>query len=71
MMVVEVSSDGDLRLGNPRLLFERKSSGGGYDVLPDAQSFVMVDHSEAAALPTQMILIQNWAEELKHLVPSN
>jgi len=37
--------------------------------MPDGQSFVMVDHSEAAALPTQMILIQNWAEELKQARP--
>ena len=70
MMVVEVSSDGDLRLGNSRLLFERESAGGGYDVMPDGQSFVMVDKSEAAPMPTQMILVQNWAEELRRLVPT-
>ena len=71
MMVVQVETEEELRLGNPRLLFERRSETNSYDVLPDGQGFVMVDDSEAAPPPTQLILIQNWADELKRLVPTD
>ncbi len=57
------------RLANPRLLFERRS--GAYDVTPDGQSFVMLDDSKAELPATQLILVQNWAEELKRLVPTD
>ena len=72
VMVVSVNNDGELRLGNPRLLLEKPSANDGrYDVMPDGQSFVMIDDSEAAPPPTQLILVQNWAEELKRLVPTD
>jgi serine/threonine-protein kinase len=72
MMVVPVETEGDLRLGNSRLLFEKPAVyAGEYDVMPDGQSFVMIDDSEAALPPTQLILVQNWAETLKRLVPTD
>ncbi len=40
--------------------------------MPDGQGFLMIDESEAAApRPTQLVLVQNWAEELKRLVPKD
>ena len=71
MMVVPVETEGELKLGNPRLLFELRSVSDKYDVMPDGQSFVMIVDSEAAPPPTQLILVQNWAEELKRLVPKD
>jgi serine/threonine-protein kinase len=71
MMVVEVNADADLRLGTPKMLFERESARGTFDVMLDGQRFVMVDNSQAVPLPTQLVLVQNWAEELKRLVPAN
>ena len=70
MMVVTLKTEGELRLGNPKLLFERRSVYGRYDVMPDGQSFVMIDDSEGEPAPTELILVHNWAEELKRLVPT-
>jgi len=51
--------------------FEKPSVGGVYDVMPDGQRFVMIDDSEAAPPPTQLVLVQNWHEELRRLVPTD
>jgi len=43
----------------------------GYDVTPDGKRFLVVDAGERAPIKaTEMILIQNWTEELKRLVPA-
>jgi hypothetical protein len=39
-----------------------------YDVSRDGQRFLMIKNPGAAASP-QIILVQNWTEELKRLVP--
>ena len=67
-----------LRLGDPEVLFETQYRYGRsertYDLHPDGQRFLMVkdappaDDSGASAQP-QIILIENWFEELKRLVP--
>ena len=75
MMVVEVDSGGNLAVARPQLLFESDaySSFGErwYDVSADGERFVMIDVSESPQPPTEMVLVQNWAEELKRLVPTN
>ncbi len=71
MMVVSVATDTRPNLGQPRFLFERHSPYGDYDVAPDGQRFVMVEDNEAAPAPTQLILVQNWFEELNRLVPTH
>ena len=71
MMVVTVATHTRPNLGQPRFLFERRSPYEGYDVAPDGQRFVMVEDNEAAPAPTQLILVQNWFEELKRLAPTN
>jgi dipeptidyl aminopeptidase/acylaminoacyl peptidase len=70
MMVVETRIDGEPRLGLPRKLFEL-SQGllAMYDVTLDGQRFVMVDASESEPPPKEIILVQNWFEEVKRLVP--
>ena len=71
MMVVTAETDTRLNLGQPRFLFERRSPYGGYAVAPDGQRFVMVEDNEAAPAPTQLVLVQNWFEELNRLVPTH
>jgi hypothetical protein len=46
--------------------------GRSYDVTPDGQRFIMVQTQEQppAAPLTEMIVVQNWLEELKRLVPT-
>ena len=71
LMAVDVRTESELTLGRPRELFERFSPfGGEYDVDNDGKRFVMADTSVSRKAPTQLILVQNWAEELKRLVPT-
>ena len=71
LMAVDVGIEGEeLTLGKPRLLFTRTSFRGLYDVAPDGQRFVMIDESESEPAPTHLVLVQNWTEELKRLVPT-
>jgi hypothetical protein len=60
--------------GAPRLLFEGpfRTDGPfrGYDVTPDGQRFLMVREVEQpSSRVTQMVLVQNWVEELKRTAP--
>lgn len=46
-------------------------AGRTYDVTPDGRRFLMVEEKERPPIKaTQMILVQNWFEELKRLVPT-
>ena len=47
--------------------------GRTYDVAPNGQRFLMIKEirSDAAAGPQNFIVVQNWSEELKRLVPTN
>ena len=70
LMAVDVATDGELALGTPRALFEHSSPESAYDVGTDGERFIMIDASVSRAAPTELILVQNWTEELKRLVPS-
>jgi hypothetical protein len=73
---VDVEIDGSFAAGKPRLLFEKPGFGQGfpirtYDLSLDGQRFLMVREEQLKPAPvTEMILIQNWHEELKRLVPA-
>jgi Tol biopolymer transport system component len=79
---VPVSGAGDtFTYGNPRVLFEgpyvneRSDPGGGptYALAPDGRRFLMMKEQEApegSSGQTQIVVILNWAEELKRLVPA-
>jgi len=75
--VTDVSTGGeDFSAGRPRLLFEQQGFYSAtpvrtWDLLPDGQGFLMVKLDERKPPPvTEIILVQNWFEELKRLVPS-
>jgi len=73
---VDVRADGGLSTGKPRLLFERPGYGQGapirsYDLSQDGQRFLMVKLEQRKPTPvTEMILVQNWFEELRQSVPT-
>ena len=78
MMVVPVSTEPTLRVSRSEVLFEgRYEVGDGppnYDVSADGQRFLMISEPEdgdAEAAPTHptLIVVENWFEELKRLVP--
>jgi Tol biopolymer transport system component len=75
VMAVPVATTPTFSVGTPHVLFEGpfRVDGGAfrnYDVTPDGQRFLMVQEVQRA--PTrvsQMVLVQNWVEELKQKVP--
>jgi len=75
LMAVPVEMGPELSVGSPEMLFQDKFFSGGpnvpsYDVTPDGQRFVMVQNVDVPAL-TAIIVVTNWFEELKRLVPMN
>ena len=75
MMAVDVSTQGTLSAGKPRVLFERRyvptpRSFQDYDVSPDGQRFLMLKATEQAQSRGQISAVLNWFEEFKRRVPS-
>ena len=79
VMSAAVEGGSTFRAGNPVRLFEGRyfmsatSAGRTYDVSPDGRRFLMikpVGSPEQTAAPTSLIVVQNWFEELKRLVPT-
>ena len=84
MMAVSVTPESaSLRLGKPAPLFDLRvpgptgaieqyqrsdNFGAGYDVLPDGR-FVMVRGADPTAA-REIVIVQNWFEELKRLAPA-
>jgi serine/threonine-protein kinase len=75
MFVVPVVLTPTFSAGTPRVLFKGRFAGQGatrgYDVTPDGQRSLMAQTKERPpAKVTQIILVQNWGEELKARVPT-
>ena len=76
IMATSISVGAQLVAGIPQVLFdgpyELDNSASGahpnYDVSLDGERFVMVRQSSAG--PAQLVLIENWFEELRQLVPN-
>jgi eukaryotic-like serine/threonine-protein kinase len=75
MMAVPIQPGPTFVAGNPQVVFERRyftAGGRSYDVSPDGQRFLMIKDASATSdtsTPPQLIVVQNWLEELKRLVP--
>jgi len=76
MMVVEVTTQPSFSAGKPRTLFAGPylSAPGNllpnYDVSGDGQRFLMIKAGEEETALTQIVVVQNWFEELKQKVPA-
>jgi eukaryotic-like serine/threonine-protein kinase len=75
VMAVPITTTPTFSAGTPRVLFEGafRIDGPfrGYDVTPDGQRFLMVrEVPQQPVRVSQMVLVQNWHEELKRLVPT-
>ena len=74
LWVVDVETEPGFRAGSPSMLFEAPYIHGNdganpnYDVSLDGQHFLMVQQSGSVD-ETPVIVVQNWHEELKRLVP--
>ena len=73
-MVVPVETGDAFQRGAPKQLFSMDPYFEGlnfsWDISPDSQRFVMVKRGEESEAQTQIIVVQNWFEELKRLVPT-
>ena len=73
---VERSDGGGLVVGAPKRLFQGTyyalQAGRSYDIAPDGKRFVMIKEAllSQASVPVQLLVVQNWFEELKRLVPA-
>jgi serine/threonine-protein kinase len=77
LMVVPVQTDRGFAAGNAKVVFEgvyaTPLGGRSYDVSLDGRRFLMIKEGAAAgdtARRPQIILVQNWSEELKRLLPT-
>ena len=71
LWVVPISPGPTFAAGRPVKLFEGNYGAFNqgrqtYDVSPDGKRFVMIQPVET---PTPIIVVQNWTDELKRLVP--
>lgn len=73
LMVASVTLGAQFEADRPQLLFKGpywlNADVRNYDVAPDGQSFVMVK-KERTFPPTEVIVVLNWLDELKRLVPA-
>jgi hypothetical protein len=77
MTVVPVRTGAVFSVGNPTKLFDAPYVSAvqarSYDVFPDGQRFVMIKDTPNAqpsgATSASIIVVLNWSEELKRLVP--
>jgi serine/threonine-protein kinase len=78
VMSTSVEGGSTFRAGNPTRLFEGPYSlyagapGRTYDVSLDGQRFLMIKVAgpDGTSAPTSIVVVQNWTEELKRLVPT-
>jgi len=79
LMVASVETDPAFVVGSPELVFEHRYFGGfpgapqggrAYDVSPDGERFLMIKPVEDSTAAPHIIIVENWIEELKRLVPT-
>ena len=76
LMAVDVQTETSFAAGNAEVVFEGRYSEGPfgrtYDISPDGKRFLMIKESGSNETPsTELILVLNWLEELKRLVPTD
>ena len=74
-MAVTVGLRPTFAVGPPRMLFQGKYGASGtirsYDVAAGGRRFLMVQQKERPPVSaSEMILVQNWLEELRARVPA-
>jgi len=73
VIAVPFQTDPSFAVGNPEVLFEGDyhlaAGGPNYDVSRDSERFLMIKRIEDASALPQIIIVENWFEELKRLAP--
>ena len=78
LMSLPVSTEPSFAYGDPEVVFEGlftiTNGGAGFSVSPDGQRFLMVRSVDSRindGINPEVVLVQNWFEELKRLVPTD
>ena len=76
MVVLEVLDGPEFRTGAEKVLFSanafrRDFFHAAYDVTADGQRFVMIRASESGTLEEELIVVEQWFEELNRVAPTN
>jgi serine/threonine-protein kinase len=76
MMAVPVLAGSAFMAGAPQMLFQTNLlspfAGRSYDVSPDGRRFLIIKDAratDASAAPSQLVVVLNWMQELRRLVP--
>jgi hypothetical protein len=67
MMAADVTSSSEFRTAKPRQLFREPAMVYGFDVAPDGRFLMIKQHPQPS---TELVLVQNWFDELKARVPT-
>jgi Tol biopolymer transport system component len=73
MMAATIETEPELRVTGSKVLFEGQYLTGyhrNYDVSSDGQRFLMIKEAEGQPAAIQLVVVLNWFEELKRLVPA-
>jgi len=73
MMTVSIEASDSFTAGNPELLFEGNyftTGGRSYDVSADGERFLMMEENQFSEDNVEIIIVQNWFEELERVVPT-
>jgi serine/threonine-protein kinase len=73
VMSVPIKTEPGFASGNPTVVFQGEYAtppGRTYDVSPDGRRFLMIKEATQDKPQAPIILVQNWQEELKRLVPT-
>ena len=75
LIAVSIETDPSFTVGNPAVVFEGQyygSQGGrSYDVSPDGERFLLIKQAQDASARPQIVVVQNWFEELNRLAPQS
>ena len=81
MMVAPITSDPSFDAGTPEVVFEGRYNfvdfvpGRIFDLSPDGTRFLVKKplgtETNNTTIPLDLVLVQNWTEELTRLVPTN
>jgi hypothetical protein len=78
VMVVAVDTEASFRPGTPRLLFQGAydygigPQGRAFDIAPDGRFLMLKERAGTTGTSAaQIIVVQNWLEELKRRLPTN
>ena len=75
IMTVPVETEPSFAAGNPTVVFEGQYAaplgGRTYDVSLDGERFLMLKEVDRDSEPVRIVVVRNWFEELRRLVPTN